>query len=63
MMKQLSAEEQKRATAEYLYLSYFNRTLRDKGLITQKEYQALQTQFLTRTPPKKQPPRSYEMEL
>lgn len=63
-MKQLSAEEQKRAMAEYLWLSYFNRTLRDKGLITQKEYQTLQTQFMTRKQlPKKQPPRPYEMEM
>ena len=63
-MKQLSVEEQKRAVAEYLWLSYFNRTLRDKGLITQREYQILQTQFLTRKPlPKKQPSRSNEMEM
>lgn len=63
-MKQLSAEEQKKALAEYMYLSFFNRTLRDKGLITQKEYQELQTQFLTRKPlPKKQSFQSYEMEM
>ena len=62
-MKQLSAEEQKKALAEYLWLSYFNKELRDKGMITQKEYQALQTQFLTRKPLPKIKSQSYEMEL
>ena len=62
-MKQLSAEEQKKALAEYLWLSYFNKELRDKGMITQKEYQALQTQFLTRKPLPKMKSQFYEMEL
>ena len=62
-MKQLSTEEQKKALAEYMYLSFFNRTLRDKGLITQKEYQALQTQFLTRKPLPKMKSQSFELEM
>ena len=63
-MKQLSLDEQKKAVAEYLWLSYFNRTLRDQGMITQKEYQALQTQFQTRKPlGKKQASRTFEMEM
>ena len=62
-MKQSSAEEQKKALAEYLWLSYFNRTLRDKGMVTQKQYQTIQTQLLTRKPLPKMKSQSYEMEL
>ena len=60
-MKQLPTEEQKTALREYLWLSYFNRTLRDKGLITQREYQTLQSQFLQRKPLPKKKPQSFEM--
>lgn len=62
-MKQQSADDEKRALAEYMYLSFFNRTLRDKGMITQKEYQALQTQFLTRKPLPKVKSQSFDMEM
>ena len=62
-MKQLSNEDEKRALSEYMWLSYFNRTLRDKGLITQKEYQALQSQFLTRKVSQKIKSQSYGMEM
>ena len=63
-MKQQSADDEKRALAEYLWLSYFNRTLRDKGMITQGEYQKMQGELLTRKPlPKKQKSQSFEMEM
>lgn len=62
-MKQLSNEDEKRALSEYMWLSYFNRTLRDKGLITQKEYQALQSQFLARKVSQKIKSQSYGMEM
>ena len=63
-MKQQSADDEKRALAEYLWLSYFNQTLRDKGMITQGEYQKMQGELLTRKPlPKKQKSQSFEMEM
>ena len=63
-MKQQSADDEKRALAEYLWLSYFNRTLRDKGMITQGEYQKMQGELLTRKPlPQKQKSQSFEMEM
>ena len=62
-MKQQVSEDGKKALAEFLWLSYFNRTLRDEGIISQKEYQALQTQFLTRKPLPKAKMRPFEMEI
>jgi len=62
-MKQLSNEDEKRALSEYMWLSYFNHTLRDKGLISQKQYQALQSQFLSRTVSPKTKTRTQEMEM
>ena len=62
-MKQLSAEEEKKALAEYLWLSYFNKELRDRGMISQKDYHRLQTQFLTRKPLPKMKAQSHGMEL
>lgn len=63
-MKQLSVDEQKRARAEYLWLSYFNHTLLDKGIISQQEFYKIQTQLLTRKPlGEKASSQSYEMEM
>ena len=63
-MKQQSADDEKRALAEYLWLSFFNRTLRDKGMITQGEYQKMQGELLTREPLlQKQKSQSFEMEM
>ena len=62
-MKPLSTDDEKKALAEYFWLSYFNRTLRDKGMITQKEYQTLQTQFLQRKKLEKTKQQSFEMEM
>lgn len=57
-------ERERKMLAEEMYLNYFNNYLYNQGVISKRDRDKMAIEIMHRKPlTKKQPPRSYEMEL